>query len=90
MDSISQLSTQIADAVAQHNWALLSALIAAAVIPLTLAALGKNVPLVSTVLQVIVSMLSKNKPQPPAAPVESPKGVLSVVKVEPEKKPEEK
>lgn len=77
--------TLINEAVAARNWPLLVVAILMLVVPIVLHLLGKDVPVVSSVLAKIAEFL-KARPAKPAAPVEEPKGILSVVKVEEEKK----
>lgn len=80
------------DAIAGRNWPLLAVVVAVIVVPIVLAALGKNVPIVKTILDAVLSAAVKlfpKKAAPAVAPSDEvtpkvPEGVGSVVKIEEE------
>lgn len=76
----------INDAVAAKNWPLLAVAVLMLVVPIVLHLIGKDVPVVTSVLTKIAEFLKARPAAKPVAPVDEPKGVLAVVKVEEEKK----
>lgn len=84
MDSIDPIAL-VNEAISARNWPLLVVAVLLILTPIVLHIVGKDVPLVSSILRGLVSLFRK-------APAEAPKaeeqpGVASVVKVEDEKKP---
>lgn len=76
----------INDAVAAKNWPLLVVAILMLVVPIVLHLIGKDIPVVSTVLTKIAEFLKARPAPKPEVPSEAPKGVLGVVRVEDETK----
>lgn len=81
----------INDAVASRNWPLLAVCALAVIVPIVLTALGKNVPIVSSIINGALSLAVKifpKKAAPAVAPSEEVKpaeGVSNVVNIHEEK-----
>lgn len=76
----------INEAVAAKNWPLLAVAVAMIVVPVVLHLIGKDVPIVSSVLTKIAQFLKARPtaPKPSEPPAEAPKGVESVVTIKDE------
>jgi hypothetical protein len=78
----------INEAISARNWPLLVVAILLIVAPIVMHLVGKQVPLVSSILNGAVSLFRKPKPAVSLVPPpEEPKGVAGVVEVVDEKKP---
>lgn len=74
------LMNVVAQAISDHNWIALGVALAALLVPIVLAALGKNVPFAKPLLDFAVGVAGKlKKPVKPA-----------VIALVPDEKPEEK
>lgn len=86
--NFNELLEQLVTAAADHNWLVVVLVAVLIAVPIVLRLLGKEVPLVSSILDIvakIIPMLKKKAPPPPA----EGSGLASVVPVE-EKKDEPK
>ncbi len=80
-----ELNDLINVAITNKNWLLLAVAILLVLVPTVLHLLGKDMPIVTTLLTAVADFL-KARPSLTAPKSEDQKGVLSVVKVEEEKK----
>ncbi len=85
-DLASDASQAVQDGISAHNWLLVGAGALALIVPVVLHALGKDVPVVSPLLDGLLGLAKKaGKPAPPP-----PQGVADVVPIKPDPKDQPK
>lgn len=91
METNPDLIALINSAAQGHQWVLLAVAGLALLVPVVLHALGKDIPVVSAVLNALVDVVKGMKiVQPAPKDPKAQPGIASVVKIEDARKPEEK
>lgn len=81
---MNELVAQLVTAAAEHNWVVVALVAVLIAVPIVLRLLGKEIPLVSSILDIVAKLIPMLKKKAPAPPAEGD-GLASVVPVEEKK-----